>query len=189
MAKKKTTPQPTLKPVNGNAAALDIGSTTHMAAVNPEHSGEPIRAFGTFIHNLNDLAVAVIRTIARQFPARRRDFHVRAYLPQRERLVEYTAAHSPHMQKTMMEMNLQLHHVVSDITGAITARQLIRSIDERGHADHPSYRRRRAGPGCVGGVPGYPLSFFGRNHSRGPLRGLGHRPDAHPWPNAKPFTS
>ncbi|WP_247367003.1 hypothetical protein [Bradyrhizobium sp. CW10] len=39
-----------------------------------------------------------------------------AYLRQRERLVEYAAAHIQHMQKALMEMNLQLHHVVSDIT-------------------------------------------------------------------------
>src|SRR5277367_5579761 len=43
---------------------------------------------------------------------------LRAYLRQRERLVEYAAAHIQHMQKALMEMNLQLHHVVSDITGA-----------------------------------------------------------------------
>jgi transposase len=43
---------------------------------------------------------------------------LRAYLRQRERLVEYAAAHIQHMQKALMEMNLQLHHVVSDVTGA-----------------------------------------------------------------------
>lgn len=52
---------------------------------------------------------------------------LRAYLRQRERLVEYTAAHIQHMQKAMMEMNLQLHHVVSDITGA-TGMRIIRAF-------------------------------------------------------------
>ena len=51
----------------------------------------------------------------------------RAYLRQRERLVEYAAAHIQHMQKALMEMNLQLHHVVSDITGA-TGMRIIRAI-------------------------------------------------------------
>ncbi|MDH2357711.1 IS110 family transposase, partial [Bradyrhizobium sp. SSUT112] len=37
---------------------------------------------------------------------------------QRERFAEYAAAHIQHMQKALMEMNLQLHHAVSDITGA-----------------------------------------------------------------------
>ena len=51
---------------------------------------------------------------------------LRAYLRQRERLVEYAAAHIQHMQKALMEMNLQLHHVVSDITGA-TGMRIIRA--------------------------------------------------------------
>ncbi len=46
---------------------------------------------------------------------------------QRERLTEYAAAHIQHMQKALMEMNLQLHHVVSDITGA-TSMRIIRAI-------------------------------------------------------------
>jgi transposase len=52
---------------------------------------------------------------------------LRAYLRQRERLAEYAAAHIQHMQKALMEMNLQLHHVVSDITGA-TGMRIIRAI-------------------------------------------------------------
>ncbi|OPY16226.1 MAG: hypothetical protein A4E74_01950 [Syntrophus sp. PtaB.Bin075] len=43
---------------------------------------------------------------------------LRAYLRHGERLIEYSAAHIQHMQKALMQMNLQLHHVVSDITGA-----------------------------------------------------------------------
>ena len=34
-----------------------------------------------------------------------------------------------HMQKALMEMNLQLHHVVSDITG-VTGMRIIRAIVE-----------------------------------------------------------
>jgi transposase len=52
---------------------------------------------------------------------------LRAYLRQRERRLEYAAAHILHMQKALMEMNLQLHHVVSDITGA-TGMRIIRAI-------------------------------------------------------------
>jgi transposase len=43
---------------------------------------------------------------------------LRAYLRQRERLLDYAASHIQHMQKALTEMNLQLHHVVSDIMGA-----------------------------------------------------------------------
>ncbi len=52
---------------------------------------------------------------------------LRAYLRHRERLVEYAAAHIQHMQKALMQMNLQLHHVVSSITGK-TGMLIIRSI-------------------------------------------------------------
>ena len=43
---------------------------------------------------------------------------LRAYVRQRERLLEYAASHIQHMQKALTEINLQLHHVVADITGA-----------------------------------------------------------------------
>lgn len=46
---------------------------------------------------------------------------------QRGRLTEYAAAHVQHMQKALMERNLQLHHVLSDITGA-TGTKIIRAI-------------------------------------------------------------
>jgi transposase len=52
---------------------------------------------------------------------------LRAYVRQRERLLEYAASHIQHMQKALIEMNLQLHHVVADITGA-TGLRIIRAI-------------------------------------------------------------
>ena len=36
--------------------AIDIGSTMHMAAVNPDACDTPVRAFGTFTQDLHDLA-------------------------------------------------------------------------------------------------------------------------------------
>jgi transposase len=52
---------------------------------------------------------------------------LRAYLRQRERLLDYAAAHIQHMQKALTQMNLQLHHVVSDVTGA-TGLRIIRAL-------------------------------------------------------------
>jgi len=52
---------------------------------------------------------------------------LRAYLRQRERLLDYAAAHIQHMQKALTQMNLQLHHVVADVTGA-TGMRIIRAI-------------------------------------------------------------
>lgn len=42
----------------------------------------------------------------------------------RGRLVDYTAAHIQHMQKALTYMNIQLDHVISDLTGM----KIIRAI-------------------------------------------------------------
>lgn len=187
MPKPTTGGHPDLKMVNPNAAAIDIGSTMHMAAVNPSSCDMPARAFGTFTQDLRDLAdwfqscgvtsvamestgvywipafeileargfevILVNARYAKNVPGRKTDVSdagwlrqlhsygllrgsfrpdaeiatLRAYMRQRERLTEYAAAHIQHMQKALMEMNLQLHHVVSDITGA-TSMKIIRAI-------------------------------------------------------------
>lgn len=59
MTKMKTGGHPDMKMVNPGAAAIDIGSTMHMAAVSPNLSEVPMRAraFGTFTQDLHDLAV------------------------------------------------------------------------------------------------------------------------------------
>ena len=192
MNRTKTCDHPDLQMVNPGAAAVDIGATMHMAAVNTDSADIPVRAFGTFTQDLHDLAawfkacgvasvamestgvywipafeileqhgfdvILVNARYARNVPGRKTDVSdagwlrqlhsygllrgsfrptaeiatLRAYMRQRERLVEYGAAHIQHMQKALMEMNLQLHHVVSDITGA-TGMRIIRAIvaDER----------------------------------------------------------
>src|SRR4030081_2435923 len=187
MPDAKAGDRPELKPVNIGAAAIDIGSKMHVAAVNPTCTDVPVRAFGTFTQDLHDLAewfkacgvtsvamestgvywipvyeileqrgfevILVNARYAKNVPGRKSDVSdaawlrqlhsygllrgsfrpdaeiatLRAYLRQRERLVEYAAAHIQHMQKALMEMNLQLHHVVSDITGA-TGMRIIRAI-------------------------------------------------------------
>jgi transposase len=52
---------------------------------------------------------------------------LRAYLRARERHTDYAAAHIQHMQKALTFMNLQLHHVVTTITG-VTGMRIIRAI-------------------------------------------------------------
>jgi len=61
------------------------------------------------------------------FHPERKIASLRDYLRQRERLLDDAAAHIQHMQKALMQMNLQLHHVVSDITGA-TGMRIIRAV-------------------------------------------------------------
>ena len=52
---------------------------------------------------------------------------LRAYLRLRERHLDDAAAHIQHMQKSLTFMNLQLHHVVSDVSG-VTGMRIIRAI-------------------------------------------------------------
>lgn len=52
---------------------------------------------------------------------------LRTYLRTRERHTDYAAAHIQHMQKALTFMNLQLQHVISDITG-VTGMKIIRAI-------------------------------------------------------------
>ena len=158
MAKKSTGDHPELKMVNPGAAAIDIGSKMHMAAVNPDSTDMPVRAFGTFTHDLHDLAdwfrscgvtsvamestgvywipafeileqhgfdvILVNARYAKNVPGRKTDVSdagwlrqlhsygllrgsfrpeaeiatLRAYMRQREWLVEYAAAHIQHMR-------------------------------------------------------------------------------------------
>nr|WP_232295659.1 IS110 family transposase [Pseudorhodobacter aquimaris] len=173
--------------VNPTAAAIDIGSTMHMTAVSPDACDTPVKSFGTFTQDLNDLAdwfkacgvtsiamestgvywipafevleargfkvILVNARYAKNVPGRKTDVSdagwlrqlysygllrgsfrpeaeiatLRAYLRQHERLVEHAAAHIQHMQKALIEVNLQVHHVVSDIKGA-TGMRIIRAI-------------------------------------------------------------
>jgi len=52
---------------------------------------------------------------------------LRSFLRQRERLTQSRARHIQHMQKALMQMNLQLHHVLQDITG-VTGMAIIHAI-------------------------------------------------------------
>jgi transposase len=61
------------------------------------------------------------------FRPREQVVQLRAYLRHRERLVEYAASHIQHMQKALMQMNVQLHHVVTDITG-VTGMKILRAL-------------------------------------------------------------
>jgi transposase len=52
---------------------------------------------------------------------------LRAYFRQRGSLVRYRCSHQQHMEKAHMQLNLQLHHVVKDIT-SLTARRIMDAI-------------------------------------------------------------
>ncbi len=52
---------------------------------------------------------------------------LRSFVRHQEMLVAYAGQHIQHMQKALMEMNVQLHHVLSDITGQ-TGLRIIEAI-------------------------------------------------------------
>lgn len=52
---------------------------------------------------------------------------MRSYWRHRDNLVRYASAHIQHMQKALTEMNVQIHKVLSDITG-VTGMLIIRAI-------------------------------------------------------------
>jgi transposase len=71
---------------------------------------------------------------------------LRAYLRHREKLVQSAASHIQRMQKALVQMNLQLHNVISDITG-VTGMRILRDIiagvtDPMALAAHRDYRCR-----------------------------------------------
>jgi transposase len=75
---------------------------------------------------------------------------LRCYMRHRQMLIETAAMHVQHMQKALEQMNLQLHHVISDITGA-TGMRIIRAIvagparsSAVGRDERPAHQSQRA---------------------------------------------
>ena len=52
LIKSKNQGRGTMSVVHPNAAAIDVGATMHMAAVNADRTPEPVRSFGTFTTDL-----------------------------------------------------------------------------------------------------------------------------------------
>lgn len=70
---------------------------------------------------------------------------LRTLLRHRAQLIQHRSPHILQMQKALQQMNLQLHHVLSDITG-VTGQQILRAIvaGERGPHVLAAFRQ----PGC-----------------------------------------
>ncbi len=212
MPRRRVRPQslpPQLQQVYLNAAAIDIGSTSHFVAVPEGRDSLSVREFGTFTADLHLLAdwleqcgvdtvvmestgvywVPVFELLEqRGFEVLLVDAHhvknvsgrksdvldcqwlqqlhtygllqgafrpadqivvLRSYLRQRTTLVQYAAAHVQHMQKALQQMNLLLHHVVSDITG-LTGMTIIRAI--LAGARDPQVLAQYRDPHCKHGV-------------------------------------
>ena len=176
-----------LQKVNLNAAAIDVGSSSHHVAVPPGRGSEIVRTFGGHTADLHALAHWLkecgITTVAmestsnywvplfqilecagfdvvlcnsrhvKNLPGRKTDvldcqwlqeLHtygllsgsfrpadkvcvVRSYLRHRDNLTKAAGTHVQHMQKALTEMNVGLHHVISDLTG-VSGLAIIRAI-------------------------------------------------------------
>src|SRR5262245_60665848 len=174
VTKNKNVALPVLNP---DAAGIDIGATEIYAAVPGDRDPEPVRMFGTFTQDLNQLAdwlqqcrvhtvamestrvywiplMQILETRglevylvnakhAKNVPGRRTDVSdcqwlqylhsvgllrasfrppqdvcaIRSLLRHRDSLIEMATCHVQRMHKALDQMNLQLHHVISDITG------------------------------------------------------------------------
>src|SRR5437899_7077031 len=68
---------------------------------------------------------------------------VRSILRHRDSLVQMASSHVQHMQKALDQMNLQLHHVISDITG-VTGLAIIEAI-LKGERDPQTLAKLRDG--------------------------------------------
>ena len=55
-SKKQSRRRRDISLIHPNAAAVDIGATMHMAAVDPDRDAVPVRSFGTFTGDLHRLA-------------------------------------------------------------------------------------------------------------------------------------
>lgn len=176
-----------IRPLNLNAAGIDVGSQTHYVAVPPDRVLEPVRSFGCLTPDLHQMAKWLkscnIETIAmestgvywipvvsvlerygfdvklvdaykvKNVPGRKTDVKdcqwlqqlhqfgllsgafrpdeqiqvLRSYWRHRGELVESCSRQIHLMQKSLEQMNIQLHKVITDITG-VTGMRTIRAI-------------------------------------------------------------
>lgn len=173
--------------INPDAAGIDIGSQRHYVAVGPDKCKTPVRSFGCYTPDLEDMAKWLlecgITTVAmestgvywipvfevlkahgleviladakhvKHVPGRKTDVSdcqwiqqlhsyglirscflpqleisvLRQYWRHRSTLVESASREILRMQKALEQMNLQLHKVLSDITG-VSGMRIIRAI-------------------------------------------------------------
>lgn len=84
---------------------------------------------------------------------------LRAYLRHREKLIQGASSHIQRMQKALVQMNLQLHNVISDITG-VTGMRILRDIvagitDPKILAAHRDHRCRASEEEIIASLTGH----------------------------------
>jgi transposase len=202
MIKEKHKPK-SLRVCHPDAAGIDIGADEHWVAVPAESDEQPVRKFGTFTSDLQQLAAWLqqcgVRTVAmestgvywiplyelleqsglevllvnaahaRNVPGRKSDVidcqwlqelhtfgllrasfrpeakiaELRTYTRHRQTLIEESARQIQRMQKALDQMNVQVHHVLSDLTGK-TGMAIVRDIVAGQHDPEVLARHRDA---------------------------------------------
>lgn len=190
--------------INNNAAGIDIGSQRHYVAVGVDKTHTPVRSFGCYTPDIEEMArwliecgvtsvamestgvywIPVYQILGgygldvnlvdarhvKNVPGRKTDvvdcqwiqqLHsygllrgcflpdgdiavLREYWRHRASLVESVSREILHMQKSLEQMNLHLHKVLSDITG-VTGMQIIRAIVAGEHNPQVLVQMRQAG--------------------------------------------
>jgi hypothetical protein len=144
----KRKPVQNLPQVQPNAAGVDVGAREMYVAVPPDRDEEPVRVFQTFTCDL-----VVNARHMRNVPGRRTDWHecqwiqylhsvgllraafrpeqevcaIRTIVRHRSTLVAGSGPHIQRVHKALTQMNLQIHHVISDITG-VTGKAMIEAM-------------------------------------------------------------
>src|SRR5690606_22861791 len=198
-----------LRACHPDAAGIDIGSNEHWVAVPADRTDHPVRSFGTFTSQLQQLADWLadcgIRTVAmestgvywiplyelleergfevllvnaahaRNVPGRKSDVldcqwlqelhtygllrasfrpeakiaELRTYTRHRQTLIEEAARQIQRMQKSLDQMNVQVHHVLSDLTSK-TGMAIVRDIVAGNH--DPQRLAQHRDPRCRASV-------------------------------------
>ena len=133
----------------------DIASLVHLAALDQREAPEGARDAKHVPGRKTDVSDAQwlqrlhsSGLLRASFRPKGQIAELRAYLRQRERLLEYGASHIQHMQKALTEMNVQLHHVVTDITGRLLIASAARRASMHTTAN-PSAPSARASHGDI----------------------------------------
>src|SRR6267142_1013565 len=123
-----------LRPMRTDGAGIDVGASEIWVDVGIENDADPVKRFQTFTADLNRMAKWLQQCGVRSVAMESTGVY---WIPVCQILEDHQvdvvlvnaahAKHVQHMQKAMTQMNLQLHHVISEITG-LTGMRIIRAI-------------------------------------------------------------
>ncbi len=152
--RKRPTTESAITLTHPNAAGIDIGSASHFCAVPPDRDDEPVREFQSFTADLHRLAdwldACNVDTVAMESKSDVLDCQwlqqlmsygllhgafrpaeqvcvLRSLTRQRTMLLRSQGRLVQHMQKALVQMNIQLANVISDVVGE-TGQKILRAI-------------------------------------------------------------